>query len=131
MGQLNDDSPRHAAVQAGAKHLEIAAVDRFVVWQCLCSMIEPVLHELVHRIYLADAILRGATASSAAAIPCDWTEDLPACPNPQKQFWYFYRQGFDNPFLGADHLSLLTWAKGRLPTLELPLPLYILGVAKG
>lgn len=100
-------SAGYAAMARNDACLKTAAVDRYGVWLCLCSMIEPVPPELLHRIQLADALFRGATSISETILPCRTADDLPTYPDPKKQFWYFYRQDFDNPFLGADQVSLV------------------------
>ncbi len=117
-------SQRYAAMQRHEASLETAALDRYEVWECLCSMVEAVQPELVRRIQLADAIFRGATRRSETAIENHVADDFAVYENPEKQFWYLYRADFDNPVLGPDQVSLLTWAKGWRPSLDLPLPLY-------
>lgn len=117
-------SAEYAAMERNDACLQTAAGDRFQIWECLCSMIEPVPLELVHRIQLADAIFRGATSSSDVPIQNSWAKDLPAYPDPKKQFWYFYRKNFDNPFLGADQFSLRV-LKNWKPSADMPLPLYV------
>ena len=119
-------SPRYAAMQRNEACLETAAVDRYGVWLCLCSMVEPVPPELVHRIQLADAIFRGATCHSETILPGRQVEDLPAHPDLKKQFWYFYRRDFNNPFLGADQVSLMA-LKGWATSADMPLPIYFQG----
>ena len=115
---------RYATMQGNDANLQTAALDRFTIWERLCSMIEPVPPELVDRIQVADAIFRGATRGSKTAMSDLWSDDLAAYPDPKKQFWYFYRQDFDNPLLGADRVSWLPWAKGAPLNLGLPPPTY-------
>jgi hypothetical protein len=74
--------------------LRTIALDRLLIWECLCSMVEDVPASLIFRLQLIDAMHRGHTQPSSALVDSDYAGALAHCPEPQIQFWYMYRTQF-------------------------------------
>ena len=99
-----------------------AAAARFEVWQTLCSMVEDVPLALIERIQQTDALFRGATEPSND--PTDMGCQLPAHPEPKRQFWYAWRKDFSDAWLGLRDVCWLKNVKGAVLTVEMFMPGY-------
>lgn len=83
------------------KRLLSAGWNRFALWETLCAMVEPVPIEVIKRIVRADAAFRDKTEPSAELMDEEATKELPAHPDPARQFWYFYRKNKPDSWQGA------------------------------
>jgi hypothetical protein len=83
------------------KRLLSAGWTRFVLWETLCAMVEPVPIEVIERIVQADAAFREKTEPSTELMDEEATKELPSHPDPARQFWYFYRKNKPDSWQGA------------------------------
>jgi hypothetical protein len=96
--------------------LRTIALDRLLIWECLCSMVEDVPKALIFRLQLIDAMHRGHTQPSNALVDDSYVGELAHDPDPQRQFWYMYRAHFYDI---SSHWNDVCWLENRARIAEL------------
>jgi hypothetical protein len=103
--------PRHEETK-----LRTIALDRLLIWECLCSMVEDVPKALIFRLQLIDAMHRGHTQPSNALVDDSYVGELAHDPDPRRQFWYMYRAHFYDI---SSHWNDVCWLENRARIAEL------------
>jgi len=79
------------------QHLLSVAVFRSLIWEDLCSIVEPVPREVIEHIANLDALYKEHSDPCDTLLHSDLHMFAQGFAYPEKQFWYLYRTNFRRP----------------------------------